>query len=480
MKKNYSINLLQVKKILHQVTLLALFSIFIASCSKNEDLPQALEKSNSKELIDVEITKKDNTGYSKDAYVFKSNDKLYISVPQEADISNVKMNLKISPKATVSVDGKAVPGLTGTFDLTETKKIIVTSESGSSRIYQVMAQPGIKEFDQLIYDFKEKFSIPGVSIAISKTATSEIVYKSGIGHSDESNLVRTKPNHLFRLGSISKQFTSIATMKLIQMGKFTVESKVFGPDGILKDEFPNVTALASKVTIRQLLDHSTGWTSSPDPMFTSSFKGQTLTQRIKSVLNSAQVEPGTKYSYFNMGYGILDKVIEETSGKKYEVFLKEVLAEANITDIHVGKDRAGKRANEAVYYSQDGYNGYANEMDVIAAAGRIIASTEQLLQLQYSIDGKSNVPDILTSEIRKLMLTKSASNNYALGWRMNHRLFPGSWYHGGNLAGTAAFWVMGPEYNVAILCNSRSYIPGFDDEFYYISEKMLKHAAAIF
>ena len=480
MKKNFPINFSQGRKTLYKTTLVALISIFIVSCSKNEDLPQTLEKSNLKELIKLEINKKDNAGYSQDAYVFKSNDKVYITVPQEADITNVKINFKISPKATISIDGKAVPNLTGTFDLTETKKVIVTSESGSSRIYQILAQPGIKEFDQLIYDFKEKFSIPGISFAISKTATSEIVYKTGIGHSDESNLVRTKSNHLFRLGSISKQFTSIATMKLIQMGKFTVESKVFGPEGILKDEFPNVTARAAKVTIRQLLDHTTGWTSSPDPMFTSSFKGQTLTQRINAVLNSSQVEPGTKYSYFNMGYGILDKVIEKASGKPYEVFLKEVLAEANLTDIHVGKDRAGKRANEVVYYSQDGYNGYANEMEVIAAAGGIIASTEQLLQLQFSIDGKSNIPDILTSEIRKLMLTKSASNNYALGWRMNHRLFPGSWYHGGNLAGTAAFWVMGPEYNIAILCNSRSYITGFDDEFYYISEKMLKHAALIF
>ena len=215
-------------------------------------------------------------------------------------------------------------------------------------------------------------------------------------------------------------------------------------------------------------------------MFTSSFNGQSLTDRIKYVLKSPQAEPGIKFSYYNMGYGILDKVIEKTSGKKYEVFLKEVLAEAGITDIHVGKDRAGKRTNEVVYYSQDGNNGYANPMEVIEAAGGIIASTEQLLKLQYYIDGRSNIPDILTPEIRTLMLTKSGSNTYALGWRMNHRLFPTSWYHGGNLAGTATFWVMGPEYNCVILCNSRSYLPGFDDEFYYISEKLLTHAASIF
>src|SRR5690606_10592386 len=152
---------------------------------------------------------------------------------------------------------------------------------------------------------------------------------------------------------------------------------------------------------------------SPDPMFTGSFSGQTLDQRINYVLSSAQNEPGTKFSYYNMGYGILGKVIEKTSGKKFETYMKEVLAEAGVTDIHVGKDRGGKRTNEVVYYSQEGTNGYANDMEVIAAAGGVIASTEQMLKLLPYIDGKSNVPDILNPEIRTLMLTSSTANTYA-------------------------------------------------------------------
>lgn len=469
---------LSFKNLIQRITFITLFSFLIISCSK-EDAPAPV-KSDAKELLNVVVSKNNNPGYSQDGYVFKKNDKVYVTVPLGANMGNVKMDLSISPKATVSIDGTAVPNLTGTFDLTETKRITVTSEAGTSQVYYILAQPGIKEFDQLIYDFKEKYSIPGVSFAISKTSTSQIVYKSGIGHIDETNLQRTKPNHLFRLASMSKQFTSIAIMKLIQNGSITVEDKVFGATGILKDEFPNVTPMAARVTVRQLLDHTSGWESNPDPMFTSSFSGQSLSQRINYVLSSTQVEPGTRYSYYNMGFGILGKVIEKVSGKTYEVFLKEVLAEADITDIHVGKDRAGKRTNEAVYYSQNGYNGYGNDMNVIAAAGGIIASTEQLLKLQTYIDGKTNIPDILTPAIRTLMLTQSGSNTYALGWRMNHRLFPGAWYHGGNIAGTGTFWVMGPDYSIAILCNSRSYISGFDDDFYYISEKMIKLAATMF
>lgn len=451
-----------------------LFALVFTSCSKDEP---ASTQSN---LTNVIISKANNPTLTEDAYVLVGKSNIYVTLPLGADLSHVKLSLKISPEATVSLNGKSVPELTGTFDLSSTSKIIVTSESGALTVYKLLAQTGRKDFDKPIYQFMEKFSIPGVSIAISKTATSEIVYKSGLGFAIVEDEVRTKPNQLFRLGSMSKQFTSISIMKLIQEGKFTVETKVFGPEGILKDDFTNISDRAAEVTIRNLLDHSSGWESDPDPMFSGSFSGQTLNQRIEYVLGSKQNEPGTKFSYFNMGYGILGKVIEKVSGKKFETFLKEVLAEADIHDIHVGGDKSGRRPNEVIYYSQDGRNGYLNEMEVIAAAGGIIASTEELLKLQYYIDGKTNIPDILTPEIRTLMLTESSTDRYALGWRMNHRLFPGCWYHGGNLSGTATFWVMGPDYNCVILCNSRSYKSGFDDEFYYISESFLKQAAVTF
>jgi CubicO group peptidase (beta-lactamase class C family) len=180
-----------------------------------------------------------------------------------------------------------------------------------------------------------------------------------------------------------------------------------------------------------------------------------------------------------MGFGILGKIIEKLSGKNYDVFLKEVMALAGITDVHVGGDRLQKRANEVVYYSQDGTNGYGNEMPVIAAAGGVIASTEEMLKLIFHIDEKTTIPDIISPSTRTLMLTPSAAyNRYALGWRMNHTYYPNSWYHGGNLAGTATIWVMGPEYSAVILCNSRSYISGFDDELYGLIKDVLAFAAA--
>lgn len=456
-----------------------IFLLFFISCKKENVVPTpSLPTGN--EIQNIVINKADNPSFTENGYTYVSNETAYITIPVSADLTKVNLSFKISEGATLKFNGNLIGNLSGTFDLSNTAKATVTSASGSSKNYIILARTGINEIDKNFYEFKEQYSIPGVSFAILKMSTGEIVYKAGYGFAVKESETRLKPDYLFRLGSISKQFTSICIMKLIEQGVFNVESTVFGPEGILKEQFTNVSEKAKSVTVRNLLDHSSGWESDPDPMFTSSFSGQTLDQRIQYVLTSPQSEPGSKYSYFNMGYGILGKIIEVVTGKKYETFLKEVLAEADIHDIHVGGDKSQRRTNEVIYYSQDGTNGYANDMEVIAAAGGVIASTEQMLKLITYIDGKDNPKDILKPETRTLMLTNSHSANYALGWRMNHRFFPGAWYHGGNLAGTGTFWVMGPEYSTVILCNSRSYKSGFDDDMYIITDRIMKLLPGIF
>ncbi|MDO9680136.1 MAG: serine hydrolase domain-containing protein [Bacteroidales bacterium] len=459
-----------------RVLTIAFLSLYVISCSK-EEIIVVPGKSDYNDLTGFTFKRSDNTNFTEDCVPHIAGTTFYITVPEGANLTSLKPSITASPKATVHINGTLVPATPGNYDFTNTAKVIVTSESGKTKEYKLLVQPGRRNLDLMVYSFMTKYSIPGMSVAVSKGE--QIVYKTGLGFAIVEEGVRTKPNHLFRLASVSKQFTTMCIMKLMEQGKLTVEDRVFGSGGILGAEFPIVSDRAATVTVRHLLEHTSGWTSNPDPMFTSSFKGQTLDQRISYVLTSSQSIPGTAYSYFNMGFGILGKIVEKLSGKNYDVFLKEVMALAGITDVHIGGDRLQKRANEVVYYSQDGTNGYGNEMPVIAAAGGVIASTEEMLKLIFHIDGKTTIPDIISPSTRTLMLTPSAAyNRYALGWRMNHTYYPNSWYHGGNLAGTATIWVMGPEYSAVILCNSRSYISGFDDELYGLIKDVLAFAAA--
>ena len=457
-----------------KLVVIAVFSFVLFSCSK-EDVPQP---SNDKaELISFNLKSAENPGLEYELQAFRNGKLFYITVPDGVPLSGLKPHLLVSPGASIKINNIPVSGNFPVVDFTNVVNVDVTSGTGTTIKYKLLAKNGRTDFDRLMYSFMARYSIPGISFAVSKDE--EIVYKSGTGFAIAETDEKTTPGHLFRLASISKQFTSLCIMKLYEAGKLQISDKVFGAGGILAEEFSDVTITpaAAKVTVRHLLEHTSGWKSDPDPMFTSSFKGQSLNQRIRYVLGSAQSEPGSAYSYFNMGFGILGRIIEKLSGKGYEEYLKEVMLEAGITDVHVGKDRAGRRPNEVVYYSQDGTNGYGNEMDVIAAAGGVIASSEQMLKLLFHIDGRDKVADIITPQTREMMLTPSeVYNRYALGWRANHSYFPNSNYHSGNLAGTAVMWVMGPGVNCVILCNSRSYISGFDDELFGLMRDLFNKA----
>lgn len=456
--------------------LITFLALAIVSCSKEE--PEDI-LSDKAELISFVLSKAENPSLNANLQGIRNRNVFYMTVPEGVDLTSLRPTLTVSPGATVRINNVPVSGSSSAVDFTGVVTVEVTAENGKTLQYKLLVKNGRQEFDNLIYRFMAKYDIPGISFAFSKNE--EITYRSGLGFAITETEERTTPGHLFRLASISKQFTTLCILKLYEAGKLALDDNVFGTGGILEQEYGNVTSLAATVTIRHLLQHMSGWGNNPDPMFSSSFTGQSLDERIQYLLGTTQAEPGTQFVYSNMGFGILGEVIRKVSGQPYEEYLKAVLSEAGITDIHVGKDRAGRRPNEVVYYSQNGYNGYGNPMDVIAAAGGIIASTEQMLQLLFHIDGRPMVPDIIQAETFVQMLTPSAIYpRYALGWRRGHKFFPDAAYHSGNLAGTATMWVMGSSHtdagsgvNCVVLCNSRSYQTDpdgttFDDGLYIL------------
>ena len=108
------------------------------------------------------------------------------------------------------------------------------------------------------------------------------------------------------------------------------------------------------------------------------------------------------------------------------------------------------------------------------------------------MDRDDEIPDLFWNETLDEMYTPYRYSGpgtygenykrYGLGWRMNHtRLFPGSHYHGGNLAGTATLWVGGTEDGMsgAIVCNSRAYNSNatgdIDDNLYVLLDQMMRY-----
>jgi CubicO group peptidase (beta-lactamase class C family) len=311
-------------------------------------------------------------------------------------------------------------------------------------------------------DFLKQWNLAGMTMAIVKDG--KMVFAHGYGYADVEAKLPVNPGNLFRIASVSKLITAVAIMKLVEKKVISLDSKVFGPNAILKDSIFNkvVDKRLYKITVRHLLAHAGGWTLTyGDPAFNSLVvlekTGETGAATMDSYCRfvasrKLHFEPGTRSSYSNMGYMFLGKVIEAASGKKYEDFVvNDVLKPHEILDMHIGKSYlAEKRINEVKYYEAeesqpipafDGsgtmvpkpYGG--NPIELLGAAGGWVASSIELAKLMALIDGFRSVPDMISGHLIDQMVVNKDFRG-PLGWKVVKK--NGDWIRTGSMAGTSA------------------------------------------
>ena len=465
----------------HYAFLFLAAGMMLVGCSKESTEPEELSNDNALKRFSFASTS--NSGLAVTCNGFEGNGVIYVTVPDGVSISSLVPTFTIHEKATATVDGKPIESGVTSVDFTNTKTIKVTSESGREASYSILVRNGKSNVDNKVYSFMIKHGLPGVSVAVSKDE--EIVYVGSYGFANRTQKVRVTENTLFRLASMSKQHAAIAIMTLYERGLLDIDDTVFGKGGILEDVLgDNMHAKWKTITLRDLLSHSSG--ISVDCIFPSlsGYSGKSLKDRIAYLLET-QV-PGYergRFSYNNSNFGILGLVVETITGKGFMDFLKEeVYGPIGIEDIYGGRnDESETRKNETLYYGQGGKNPYGNDVEAGVAAGGVIATTSALMKLMAHLDYGTKVPDIFKKETLDLMYTAKAGmttstgaawDRYGLGWRVNYPSIK-SWaaYHGGTLAGVCTIWARSKNnVNGVVLCNSRSYDMGIDDEMWFMLE----------
>ena len=157
----------------------------------------------------------------------------------------------------------------------------------------------------------EKFGFSGAAIA---SKGGEIILSKGYGWADRAKKILFTPTTVNSIGSITKQFTAAAILKLEMMGKLKVEDPI-------SKYFPNVPADKSEITIHHLLTHTAG--------FRGNFGGRddeaiSRDDLVKLVLAAPlENKPGERFEYSNEGYSLLGAIVEIASGQSYEKFLRE-------------------------------------------------------------------------------------------------------------------------------------------------------------
>jgi CubicO group peptidase (beta-lactamase class C family) len=157
--------------------------------------------------------------------------------------------------------------------------------------------------------------IPGMAFAVVKDG--QVIFKAGYGDAAPGRPVT--PQTQFYIGSVSKSFTALAVMKLVDRGKIELDAPVQTYIPWFQVADPDVS---KQITIRNLLNHTSGLAEKGDPnstAYTANLEEQVrLMQYVKPVN-----KPGTTFEYYNHNYRILGYVVEVVSGQPYGLFLKE-------------------------------------------------------------------------------------------------------------------------------------------------------------
>lgn len=323
-----------------------------------------------------------------------------------------------------------------------------------------VAQPELTGVDDAVLAFMKKWDIPGGAVAITKDG--RLVYARGFGYADAENKVPVMPSSRFRIASVSKPFTAIAIMKLVEEGRLKLDDIVFGPKGILNDPiYSDIKDPRTKtITLRNLLQHRGGWDryATPDPMFQSQAVATEarcpLPPPASAIIQYAlrrplDFTPGTRAAYSNFGYCILGRVIEKVTGQTYEQYVK--MAEIDplgITEMAIGSGpRSGRMKDEVVYYD-DPANvgpsifepgttgpmayGYLN-LRAMDSHGGWVATATDLVRWMNAVDGFGRKDSLVSRATLESMTPKPPA--IPLCWEVNKA---GNWWHDGCMPGTCS------------------------------------------
>jgi CubicO group peptidase (beta-lactamase class C family) len=170
--------------------------------------------------------------------------------------------------------------------------------------------------DQVVQTYVSTKQFMG-SVLIARDKT--VVLDKGYGFANLEWEIPNSPTTKFRLGSLTKQFTAACILLLEESGKLKV-------DDLVKKYMPDAPAAWDKVTIFNLLTHTSGipsFTEFPDYASTEATAStpEKLVLRFRD--KPLEFQPGEKMSYSNSGYVLLGYLIEKISGQTYSEFVQE-------------------------------------------------------------------------------------------------------------------------------------------------------------
>jgi CubicO group peptidase (beta-lactamase class C family) len=312
------------------------------------------------------------------------------------------------------------------------------------------------KIDSLI-ETKFKSTGPGATFLVSKNG--ELLYRKAFGEANLELNVPMKPENVFKIGSMTKQFTAISILMLMEEGKLSLDDE-------LSKYISDYPMYDKKITIHHLLTHTSGIKN-----YTSLKAIRDITRNDLSPIElidffknePMDFEPGEQFKYNNSGYVILGHIIELVSGQSYEDFVGQhifkklqMISSQYASHTNVIKNRASG------YHNRDGYvNSMYFSLTLPYAAGSLMSTVDDLLKWQEGLNNNSLVS---SSTIAKVFTNYTLNNgekiNYGYGWHLKDLKGLETRQHGGSIFGFKSMGVYIPSTDIYVIgltncdCNS--------------------------
>lgn len=298
----------------------------------------------------------------------------------------------------------------------------------------------------------EKREVPSVAVAVAQHG--RIVWEEGFGLANRERNLPATAQTPYSLASISKPFTATALMELVEEGKIDLDRPA--NDYLDAAKITGLAGDASGATVRRVMNHTAGL-----PLHYQFFYAGDPYQRVN--MDTAIVRyailvnpPGQLWEYSNLGYGILDYIIERTSGTAYEAFVQQrVIEPLGLTQTFIGTgaghDEAAVRYDTAgqpiPFYDFDHRGGSA----VWASAHDLVRFG--MFHLKDRLKGQRRIlKDATLDEMHRLQSPPDAELGYGLGWIVtpdNNGYLKVA--HTGGMPGVATWLNLFPTEDVAIV-----------------------------
>ncbi len=296
---------------------------------------------------------------------------------------------------------------------------------------------------------------PGATALLMRDG--EVLFRGAVGQANLELGVPMQPDHVLRIGSITKQFTAAAILLLQEQGRLDVD------DDITR-YLPDFDTQGAEITIAQLLSHTSGifsFTDIPGYWRGDLIRNDVTVDELVALFadKPMQFAPGTRFAYSNSGYTLLGLIIERVSGKSYAEFLRsEIFEPLGTNDTQYGGLHVIHR--RASGYEVDRHGRYWNALPISMthpyAAGALVSTVDDLARWTTALFGGEILSDESVREMTTpVLLTDGTDTEYGFGLYARDRDGLRVISHSGGIHGfsSSALWLPDQQIYAVVLSN---------------------------